>query len=78
MSMARAPIPAEWERYSSAEIANAIKKSNIGTQNRRIAVLRFVDQLPLVDIGAAIHMDRTSVSHRLKTHIIPSVSRKLK
>ena len=63
----------------------AIKSAPLGRVDRKIALLRYVERLPLPDIAAQTHYSRTAIGYRLKgidkmlnlcyTHIGLSVSR---
>lgn len=44
----------------------AIKSAPLGRVDRKIALLRYVERLPLPDIAAQTHYSRTAVSYRLK------------
>lgn len=43
-----------------------IKSAPLGRVDRKIALLRYVERLPLPDIAAQTHYSRTAVSYRLK------------
>nr|DAO22032.1 MAG TPA: RNA polymerase sigma factor [Caudoviricetes sp.] len=43
----------------------AIKNAPLGRVDRKIALLRYVERLPLPDIAAQVHYCRQSVSARL-------------
>ena len=45
----------------------AIKNAPLGRVDRKIALLRYVERLPLPDIAAQTHYSRTAVSYRLKS-----------
>ena len=44
----------------------AIKSAPLGRVDRKIALLRYVERLPLPDIAAQTHYSRTAISYRLK------------
>lgn len=44
----------------------AIKNAPLGRVGRKIALLRYVERLPLPDIAAQTHYSRTAVGYRLK------------
>nr|DAL68762.1 MAG TPA: ECF sigma factor [Caudoviricetes sp.] len=44
----------------------AIKNAPLGRVDRKIALLRYVERLPLPDIAAQTHYSRTAVGYRLK------------
>lgn len=45
----------------------AIKNAPLGRVDRKIALLRYVERLPLPDIAAQTHYSRTEVGYRLKS-----------
>jgi hypothetical protein len=44
----------------------AIKSAPLGRADRKIALLRYVERLPLPDIAAQTHYSRTAIGYRLK------------
>ena len=44
----------------------AIKNAPLGRVDRKIALLRYVERLPLPDIAAQTHYSRTAISYRLR------------
>lgn len=44
----------------------AIKIAPLGRVDRKIALLRYVERLPLPDIAARTHYSRTAIGYRLK------------
>lgn len=44
----------------------AIKSAPLGRVDRKIALLRYVERLPLPDIAARTNYSRTAISYRLK------------
>lgn len=45
----------------------AIKNAPLGRVDRKIALLRYVERLPLPDIAARTHYSRQAVSYRLQS-----------
>ena len=45
----------------------AIKNAPLGRVDRKIALLRYVERLPLPDIATQTHYSRTAVGYRLKS-----------
>lgn len=45
----------------------AIKSAPLGRVDRKIALLRYVERLPLPDIAAQTHYSRTAIGYRLKS-----------
>ena len=53
--------------YAAREqMTAAIKSAPLGRVDRKIALLRYVERLPLPDIAAQTHYSRTAVGYRLK------------
>lgn len=44
----------------------AIKSAPLGRVDRKIALLRYVERLPLPDIAAQTNYSRTAIGYRLK------------
>ena len=44
----------------------AIKSAPLGRVDRKIALLRYVERLPLPDIAVQTHYSRTAIGYRLK------------
>ena len=44
----------------------AIKSAPLGRVDRKIALLRYVERLPLPDIASHTHYSRTAIGYRLK------------
>ena len=44
----------------------AIRRAPLGRVDRKIALLRYVERLPLPDIAAQTHYSRRAVGYRLK------------
>ena len=44
----------------------AIKSAPLGRVDRKIALLRYVERLPLPDIAAQTYYSRTAIGYRLK------------
>lgn len=45
----------------------AIKNAPLGRVDRKIALLRYVERLPLPDIAARTRYSRTAIGYRLKS-----------
>lgn len=61
-------------RGLDAEAVTAlIRKARLSRMDERIAIERYVHRAGLVDIGAVVYLDRTSVSYRLRKIIAPHI-----
>ena len=51
---------------NAEQIKAVIKRAPLGRVDRKIALLRYVERLPLPDIAAQTHYSRTAIGYRLK------------
>lgn len=56
---------------SPADMAALLERSNLSKIDRIIAVERYNHSTTLVDIGAMVNMDRSTISYRLRKVIEP-------
>ena len=66
MSQARIKLPEPLEALSQEGWLYLLNQANLGIENLQIALLYYIDKLPQIDIAAAMYMDRSTVSRRLK------------
>lgn len=59
-------LPAALQGLDRQQMTAAIKSAPLGRVDRKIALLRYVERLPLPDIAAQTHYSRTAISYRLK------------
>lgn len=59
-------LPAALQGLDRQRMIAAIKSAPLGRVDRKIALLRYVERLPLPDIAAQTHYSRTAVGYRLK------------
>lgn len=65
---ATAAEQAKTDAQTAAQQAGAaIKSAPLGRVDRKIALLRYVERLPLPDIAAQTHYSRTAIGYRLKS-----------
>ena len=60
-------LPAALQGLDRQRMIAAIKTAPLGRVDRKIALLRYVERLPLPDIAAQTHYSRTAVAYRLKS-----------
>lgn len=60
-------LPAALQNLDRREMTAVIKSAPLGRVDRKIALLRYVERLPLPDIAAQTHYSRTAVGYRLKS-----------
>ena len=66
VAAARVVLPAALQGLDRQQITAAIKSAPLGRVDRKIALLRYVERLPLPDIAAQTHYSRTAIGYRLK------------
>ena len=59
-------LPAALQGLDRQKMIAAIKSAPIGRVDRKIALLRYVERLPLPDIAAQTQYSRTAIGYRLK------------
>ena len=59
-------LPAALQGLDRQRMFAAINSAPLGRVDRKIALLRYVERLPLPDIAAQTHYSRTAVGYRLK------------
>ena len=59
-------LPAALQGLDRQRMIAAIKSVPLGRVDRKIALLRYVERLPLPDIAAQTNYSRTAVGYRLK------------
>ena len=67
VAAARVVLPAALQGLDRQQMTSAIKNAPLGRVDRKIALLRYVERLPLPDIAAQTHYSRTAVGYRLKS-----------
>ena len=59
-------LPAALQGLDRQRMIAAIKSAPLGRVDRKIALLRYVERLPLPDIAAQTNYSRTAIGYRLK------------
>lgn len=62
-------LPPALQGLDRQQMTAAIKNAPLGRVDRKIALLRYVERLPLPDIAAQTHYSRTAIGYRLKKGI---------
>lgn len=57
------------------ELRRLLKRSTLSREDRQIAVSCLIWDMDYIDIGAAVHMDRTTVSRHMRDVIAPQLER---
>mgnify|MGYP001625615037 CR=1 FL=1 len=58
---------------SKQEIEHLIKTANLGKENTKIAHLRFIEQISIVEIGSILNLTRSTVGKRILHQILPKL-----
>jgi hypothetical protein len=66
VAAARVVLPLCLQGLNRQKMTAAIKSAPLGRVDRKIALLRYVERLPLPDIAAQTHYSRTAIGYRLK------------
>ena len=66
VAAARVVLPAALQGLDRQQMTVVIKSAPLGRVDRKIALLRYVERLPLPDIAAQTHYSRTAIGYRLK------------
>ena len=66
VAAARVVLPAALQGLDRQRMIATIKNAPLGRVDRKIALLRYVERLPLPDIAAQTNYSRTAVGYRLK------------
>ena len=59
----------------AVELKALLKRSTLCREDRQIAISCLIWDMDYIDIGAAVHMDRTTVSRRMRDIIAPQLER---
>ena len=59
-------LPPALQGLDRQRMIAAIRRAPLGRVDRKIALLRYVERLPLPDIAAQTHYSRTAIGYRLK------------
>ena len=59
-------LPAALQGLDAEQIKAVIKRAPLGRVDRKIALLRYVERLPLPDIAERTNYSRTAIGYRLK------------
>ena len=57
------------------ELKKLLRRSTLSREDRQIAISCLIWDMDYIDIGAAVHMDRTTVSRRMRDVIAPQLER---
>ena len=67
VAAARVVLPATLQNLNRQQMIAAIKSAPLGRVDRKIALLRYVERLPMPAIAAQTNYSRTAIGYRLKS-----------
>lgn len=65
MARARARVPDSLDDFTRSDWETVIREAALGVEDTQIAIMYLLDAVPQVEIGAALHLERSTVSRRL-------------
>lgn len=65
MARARARVPVSLAAFTRTDWETVIREAALGAEDTQIAQLYLLDAIPQVEIGAALHLERSTVSRQL-------------
>jgi len=66
--------PLKLDDMARKDVEKLIRSANLGKINTQIANMRYIERLPLADIAAVVHLDRSTVGKRLRREIDPKLN----
>lgn len=67
MARSRVNLPGELKGLLAGDWERVIDEAMLGAEDREIVRLYIVERLPQVDVANALHMDRSTISRRMKS-----------
>lgn len=67
MSRSRVNLPGELKGMLAGDWERVMNEAMLGAEDREIVRLYIVERLPQVDVADALHMDRSTISRRMKS-----------
>lgn len=65
MARARARVPDSLDEFTRSDWETVIQEAALGLEDTQIARMYLLDAIPQVEIGAAVNLERSTVSRRL-------------
>lgn len=65
----------QFDTWTAEELAGLLRMCKLSAEDKRIAVQCIVWRMDLIDVGAAHHMSRSTVSRRMSARILPELER---
>lgn len=67
MARSRVNLPEELKDLLAGDWERVMNEAMLGAEDREIVRLYIVERLPQVDVADALHMDRSTISRRMKS-----------
>lgn len=67
MARSRVNLPGELKGLLAGDWERVMNEAMLGAEDREIVRLYIVERLPQVDVADALHMDRSTISRRMKS-----------
>lgn len=67
MARSRVNLPGELKGLLAGDWERVVNEAMLGAEDREIVRLYIVERLPQVDVAEALHMDRSTISRRMKS-----------
>lgn len=67
MARSRVNLPGELKGLLAGDWERVIDEAMLGAEDREIVRLYIMERLPQVDVADALHMDRSTISRRMKS-----------
>lgn len=67
MARSRVNLPGELKGLLAGDWERVVNEAMLGAEDREIVRLYIVERLPQVDVADALHMDRSTISRRMKS-----------
>lgn len=67
MARSRVNLPGELKGLLAGDWERVMNEAMLGAEDREIVRLYIVERLPQVDVAEALHMDRSTISRRMKS-----------
>lgn len=67
MARSRVNLPGELRGLLAGDWERVMNEAMLGAEDREIVRLYILERLPQVDVANALHMDRSTISRRMKS-----------
>lgn len=67
MARGRVHLPADLQRLLTGDWERVMAQAMLSTEDRTILRLYVLERIPQIDVAAELHMDRSTISRRMKS-----------